>query len=160
MTTAPSVTFNYATWIATFPEFKGVSSEMGQSYFDIATLYFQNCGWTGSLPQAPTLLYMLTSHVAWLLAPRDGNGNPASSGVPAPPLVGRISSAAEGSVNVSTELDGSGSPSEAFFSQTKYGLLFWQGTSQFRTARWVGGPRPIVNGVFPSRRPGLYGRLY
>ena len=88
---------------------------------------------------------MLTAHLAWLYAPRDANGNPASTGQIAPPLVGRISTASEGSVSVSTELTSSGSPSEAFFSQTKYGLSFWQATAQFRTARYAARPLVIDN---------------
>ena len=63
-------------------------------------------------------------------APRDAAGIPAATGAPAPAIVGRISSASEGSVSVSSEYKDSGSPSEAFFTQTKYGAMFWQATAQ------------------------------
>jgi hypothetical protein len=133
----PVVVFDYESWVARYPEFAAVSEPLAQAYFDESSLYFANCGWTAALPQAPTLLNMLTAHIAWLYSPRDVNGNPASTGQTASPLVGRISTASEGSVSVGTELTSSGSPSEAFFTQTKYGFSFWQATAQFRTARWV-----------------------
>ena len=143
------VVFNYQVWVQMFSEFSAVSQPMAQGYFDLAELYYSNCGWTAAIPKAATFLNLLTAHMAWLLAPRDANGNPSSTGQPASPLVGRINSAGEGSVNVSVELDSSGSPSEAFFSQTKWGLIFWQATAQWRTARYVPAPRRGPNGVFP-----------
>ena len=147
--TAAQVTFNYSAWVARYPEFSAVSGPLAQAYFDEASLYFANCGWTASLPSAPTLLNMLTAHIAWLYAPRDANGNPSSTGQIAPPLTGRISTASEGSVSVTTELTASGSPSEAFFTQTKYGFSFWQATAQYRTFRYSPRPTRVVDGVFP-----------
>jgi hypothetical protein len=152
---AQTVAFDYATWVARYPEFAGVSQPLAQAYFNEAGLYFSNQGWTGALSIAPTLLNMLTAHLAWLYAPRDASGNPASTGQPASPITGRISSASEGSVSVTTELNSSGSPSEAWFTQTKYGFSFWQATAQFRTAIYVAHPTRIYDGVFPYR-----GRVY
>jgi hypothetical protein len=152
------VVFNYQVWVARYPEFANISEPLAQAYFDEAGLYFANCGWTASLRQAPTLLNMLTAHVAWLNAPRDANGNPSSSGTgEASAIVGRINSASEGSVSVGAELESSGSPSEAFFTQTRYGLAFWQATAQFRTAHYAARPTRVVNGAYPSRG---YGRVY
>lgn len=155
---SPGVTFNYAAWVGAFPVFSAVSSEQGQMYFDIATLYYNNCGWTGSLKIAPTLLNLLTSHIAWLLSPRDASGNPAAAGAPPPATVGRISNASEGSVSVTLELNPSGSPSESFFTQTEYGLMFWQATAQFRTAFYAAQPTFIPDGAYPYVGP-LAGRL-
>ena len=143
------IVFNYQTWVGMFPTFAAVSEPLAQGYFDLAELYYANCGWTAAIPKAATYLNLLTAHVAWLLAPRDGNGNPASAGQPASALVGRISSAGQGSVNVQIELEPSGSPSEAFFTQTQWGLMFWNGTASYRTARYMPGPRRGPNGVFP-----------
>ena len=70
---------------------------------------------------------------------------------PPPPLVGRVSSAAEGSVNISTELDTSGYPVPGFFQQTPWGLQYWQATSQFRQAVYVPQQTFVPDGVFPSR---------
>jgi Protein of unknown function (DUF4054) len=143
MQAPPMVVFDYTAWVARYPEFTNVSQTMAQAYFDEATLYFANCGWQASLPQAPTLLNMLTAHIAWLYAPRDEDGNPSSSGQTAPQLVGRISTTSEGSVSVSTDLtSNAGSPSQDFFTQTKYGFAFWQATAQFRSFRYARSPFP------------------
>lgn len=155
--TATPVVFNYTAWVARYPEFSAVGQPLAQAYFDEATLYFANCGWTASLPQAPTLLNMLTAHLAWLYAPRDLNGNPSATGQAASPLVGRISTASEGSVSVSTELNASGSPSESFFTQTKYGFSFWQATAQFRTMRYSPRPTRVATGAFPGAPYGVGG---
>jgi hypothetical protein len=76
------------------------------------------------------LLNMLTAHIAAL-------NSPGASGV-----VGRVSSASEGSVSVSAELAVPGSA--AWFAQTRYGIAFWQATAQYRTATY----RPPA---YPSR---------
>lgn len=154
----PVVTFDFAVWTANYPEFLACSAIQGQAWFDRADLYFANEATNPALAIGETrfaqLLYMLTSHVAWLSAPRDANGNPAASGQAPAPLVGRVSSASEGSVSVGIEWNGTGSPSEAWFLQSKYGADFWAATAQFRTFRYsarptvVGGPRyPYIPGV-------------
>ena len=150
-----AVTFNYDTWIQTFPEFVGVDQPQALMYFDLATLYFANCGWTACLPQAPTLLNLLTAHITQLLAPQC-NGNASSTGnQPNSSLVGRISNASEGSVSVGVELNPSGSPSESFFTQTKYGLLFWPATAQFRTGRYIARPTIVGPPIFGGRPLGF-----
>lgn len=156
----PTVTFNYDDFVAQFPVFAGLSPQQAQGYFNIAGLFFANTGWTGALPQATTLLYMLTAHIAWLLAPRDANGNPSSQGsadsIPPP---GRISSASEGSVSVQLDMGetNSGSPSQAFYMQSEYGIMYWYATAQFRTAVYVPPPPSFVTvggsyPFFPRRR--------
>lgn len=158
----PSVTFNYANWVATFPAMTAVPQAQAQAYFDLATLYFNNEGWPASLKQAPTLLNLLTAHIAQLLSPKDPvTGNPSASGIPASPLVGRIDQANEGSVSVHADMGDAtaGSPSQPWYMQTQYGAMYWAATAPFRTGRYVPGPpsRP-VQGVFPS---GPWpGRLY
>ena len=145
------IVFNYQGWVAAFPQFSAVSEPLAQTYFDMATLYFRNCGWQASLKQAPTLLNLLTTHIAWLYAPRDDNGNPASTGTFAPPIVGRISSASQGSVSMQTDFDSTkGSPRAQWYNSTPWGSAYFAATAQFRTARYVGVRRGVVNGVFPS----------
>jgi hypothetical protein len=158
----PAVTFDFAAWTAAYPEFAACSPVSGQAWFDRAGLYFandtRNPAWACNSANFAQLLYMLTSHVAWMNAPRDANGNPAASGQPAPPLVGRVNSATEGSVSVGVEWNGSGSPSEAWFLQTRYGSDFWQATAQFRTARYSALPTYVPGGrgfpFFGLRRSG------
>ena len=138
----------FTTWTAMFPAFGCLTETQGQAYFNLATLYVENStrnpAWcAGILPQ---LLYLVTAHVAWLLAPRDANGNPAPQGTPAAQIVGRINSATQGSVSVGTVLDGEpGSPSQAFYSQTEYGLMAWQAMAALRTYRYTVNPTNVGN---------------
>ncbi len=159
-TTVPPIIFDYAAWVARYPEFAAISPELAQAYFDEAGDYcpnatcnpaFQAIVYNGTtpVPLLGRLLNMLTAHIAWLSAPRDANGNPSSTGQVSSPLVGRINSAAEGSVNVAIELNSSGSPSEAWFTQTKYGFAYWQATAQFRTAIYMANPTIVVDSIFP-----------
>lgn len=152
MNGGPPVTFDYQTWIALFPEFSPLSSAQANGYFLRASLICANSATNpmnadGNLA---ALLYLLTSHVAWLNCPKDQNGNPAATGQPASEIVGRINSASQGSVSVASEWDGSGSPSEAYFLQSKYGAEFWAASSQYRTARYLARPTMVVNGIFPG----------
>ena len=145
----PAVPFVYADWVAEFPVFSAVSQPLAQSYFNRASNLFANdtCNPAFGAGILQQCLYLATAHVAFLNAPRDANGNPASTGQPASPLVGSITSAAEGSVNVAVEWKGSGSPSEAFWTQTTFGAELWAATSQFRTMLY--SPMPTIVGGFP-----------
>jgi hypothetical protein len=144
----PAVPFVYADWVAEFPVFTAVSQLLAQSYFNRASNLFANdtCNPAFGAGILQQCLYLATAHIAQLNAPRDLNGNPASTGQPASPLVGSITSAAEGSVNVGIEWKGSGSPSEAFWVQTSFGAEFWQATAQFRTMLYA--PQPTMVGGF------------
>lgn len=155
--TTPAVTFDPAAWKAAFPEFTNISDAAATGYFNRACGVFANDVCNPAFPsgQMTNLFNLLTSHVAFMSAPRDAMGNPFTPDVgvvstPASPLVGRISSASEGSVNVSAEYSSSGSPSEAWFLQTKYGAEFWQGTQQFRAAVYFANPTTVWGGVFPA----------
>jgi hypothetical protein len=132
------VTFDYATWAARYPELAlSIDTAQAQGYFDTACLYVDNTA-LSMVPVGPraSILYLTTSHVAQLLASQ--NGQPAS------PLVGRISGAGQGSVNVTTELN---TPqSAAWFAQTRYGLLAWQALAPYRTALYIPGGRPVFPG--------------
>lgn len=151
-----AVTFNYATWVARYPEFAAVSEPLAQSYFDEAGLYCQNvtCNPAFAAGVLPTLLNMLTAHIAWLNAPRDENGNPASTGAAAPEIVGRINSASEGSVSVQAEWNTGtpASPSEAWYIQTKYGAAYWGATAQFRTFQYSALPTVVAGPLYPAYR--------
>ena len=149
-----AVEFNYGTWVARYPEFAAVSEQLAQAYWDEAALYCANntCNPAFADGALPTLLNMLTSHIAWLNAPRDLNGNPASTGTPASPIVGRISSASQGSVSVSTEMGdvAGGSPSQPWYMQTVYGSSYWFATSKYRTARYSANPMRVAGTGYPG----------
>lgn len=146
------VTFSYDTWTAMFAEFAGLSAPQGQGYFNRACLICANS------PANPmngdgilaTMLYLLTSHIAWLNCPRDASGNPAASGAPAAPLVGRVANASEGSVSVQVEWNGGmdASGMQAYFTQTKYGAEYWAASAPYRTARYIARPTrvPLAGG--------------
>jgi hypothetical protein len=133
-----SVAFNYAAWVARYPEFSAVSEPTAQGYFNEATLYFAN-GYCPANPN-PTnqllLLQMLTAHIAALYS--GINGGPPS------PLVGRISNASEGSVSVAVEFPMTNQ--SAWFQTTPYGSSFWAATANLRTMRYVPGPQGYYGG--------------
>lgn len=117
-----SVTFNYSTFIARYPEFSDVSEQTAAAYFSEATLYCDNTG-AGPITNDSTravLLNMLVAHIA-VLAARDSQ------------QVGRISSFSEGSVSGSIE--GPPAGSGAWYQQSKYGAAYWQATVQYRRHR-------------------------
>ncbi len=162
---SPAVTYNFSDWIGAFPEFTNVGDVLGQTYFNRATNIFANtiinpayCGLGSQGFQ--TALYLLVSHVAWLNAPRDASGNPAATGQPASPIVGRINTASEGSVSVGADMGdaNAGSPSQAYFMQTKYGAEFWTTMAPFRTAVPVNNPQFMPLTGFPGWIGGFRGR--
>lgn len=125
-----TVTPDYTTWLQLFPEFSNVSEDQFAMYWDMATQYCRNDG-CGPVTKASTqtrLLNLMTAHWAFLLA-----GNNRSDG--ASNLVGQITSAGEGSVNVSVQNDYPPGSAQ-WFQQTKYGSAFYQATAVYRTGRW------------------------
>lgn len=120
--------FDWALFELTFPEFTGLTQPVATSYFNTATMYLSNDG-SGPVADAGqqlTLLNLLTAHITKILFGSNGQG---PSGI-----VGRISSATEGSVSAGTDfpttLNG------AWLAQTAYGALYWQLTAQYRTMQY------------------------
>lgn len=143
------VPFVYADWIAAYPEFNVpptvVLAPQAQRFFAQADLYFDNG------PSAPArfritdeqqtqIMWMLVAHLAQL---RVGSNGQAASG-----LVGRISSASEGSVSVSTEFPTTAN--SAWFLQTPYGADFWQATAALRTMHYRPKQGRFGNGLGPG----------
>lgn len=132
----PAVPFVFADWSAMFPEFAGrvVQMQAEGLYFPIACQAIPNSD-TGPVadPVArTTLLYLTVAHVAQLYAPTVPGGKP-------PGLVGRISSAGEGSVSVSADV-GPITDSSAWWVQTSYGMTVWKLLAPYRLARYVPPP--------------------
>lgn len=132
MITPGIVVFDPAAFIAQFSAFSTVPTAALQNNFSLATLQLNNS--YGSIVQdAPTraqLLNLLTAHLTALL---NGVGsNPPSD------IVGRISGASQGSVSVQTEFR-TDSEAAAFYTQTKWGAIYWQSTAIYRTAHYVSG---------------------
>lgn len=149
------VTFSFSEWTTMFPEFAACNPTTAATWFTRASFL---CGNQTTNPlysvtdMLKTAIYLLTAHIAWLNAPRDPTGNPASSGSPPSPIVGRINTATEGSVSVGADMGdaNAGSPSQAWYEQTKYGAEYWAMTACVRTARYIASP------AYVSR---LYGRF-
>lgn len=105
--------------------------------FAQATIYHRNDG-TGPVCDPVVqlaLLDMVVAHLAYMQY-----GLP---GQPPSPIVGRISSASQGSVSVSTEFPGQPA-SAAWWDQTRYGANYWAATLPYRTMRYV----PPVSRIF------------
>jgi hypothetical protein len=138
------VTFDPAAFKARYPEFATLSNTLLQAYFDEAALLYLDNTEASRVQQVERrglLLNMLVAHIAQI--------NAGSSTQPASPLVGRITTATEGSVSVSADM-GAVPGTAAWFLQTKYGASFWQATAQFRTMRYVPGTSSCCGG----RQPG------
>ena len=109
-----------------------------QSFFYEAEILFNNTSKScvQDLTKRKILLYMIVAHLATLQAQVDA-GNM---------LVGRLSSASEGSVSISSDYGVLGS-SEKWWVQTPYGAKFWQMTAMFRTSLYV-----VTNFAMPVNR--------
>lgn len=131
--------FDYDQWAAMFPEMAGsVNAALAGSFFSIAALLLDNtdCSPVQDVAARLTMLNYATAHIASLA----GYPLPTGATVPTPrELVGRVSSATEGSVSVSTDY-GAMKENSAWWLQTQYGAMFWQLTRWLRTARYVPAP--------------------
>lgn len=127
------VVFDYAAWSARYPELAAsVDAPTALLYFNEAGLYCSNTDESPiqDVTRRGLILNMLTAHIVALNAQL--NGQESS------PLVGRIASAGEGSVNVQAVFDVPGSA--AWFASSKYGAAAWQAMLPYRTARYLSSP--------------------
>lgn len=146
------VVFDFSVWSARYPEFPSVTLTQANAYFTEATLYCDNSDASRilDLGQRGALLNMLVAHIAKLNTGDDSDDEGASS------LVGRISSASEGSVSVSVDLGGA--PGSAYwFAQTKYGLAYFQATARYRRMRYRPGPQRFFSGYGAQSDPNWLG---
>jgi hypothetical protein len=129
------VTFDPVAFKIAYPAFVNVDDAFLQSCFNEAGLYLSNtnCSPVQNITKRTLLLWMLTAHIATL----KGALNPDGSTTP----VGRLASAAEGSVSIGTEYNAPGTA--AWFIQTQYGAAFWQATSSLRGFRYSARPTRV-----------------
>lgn len=146
---APGVAaFDYARWSTRYPELVAVTPQpLAEALFAEAGLYLSNTAASPVGDAAPggrrdLLLGMLMAHLAYLRA------FAAAQGVGG--LVGRITSATEGSVSVGSDVP-SLPGSAAWYGLSPYGLLYWQATRQYRTMRYVPGAGPAATGCYGAR---------
>ncbi len=128
------VSLDYQAWITQFPAFQTLQPDVVLGYWDIAGEIVGNTPCCGLMPVArrTSLLNLMTAHIAQLFSGANGAG-PAG-------VVGRITSATEGSVSVSVAAIGGSSPSAEWYNQTQYGALAWLLMGPYRSARYVPGP--------------------
>jgi hypothetical protein len=144
------VEFDYEKWAQVYPVFAypggaiPVSDAQAGVYFVQATMLHAN---DGSGPvcnplQQSVLLNAVVAHLAAINSPPAGQ-------VEASAIVGRISSASEGSVSVVTE--NTYPPGTAqYWQQTKYGSFYWEATKSFRRAQYKPNPRSGANPYLPG----------
>lgn len=140
-----SVIFDYQLWILRYPEFaSSVSPQLAAIYFEEAEIYCDNTPNSIVSDEGRRRIYLgqLTAHIAQLNAPL--NGQPSQT------LVGRISSASQGSVSVSIANDYPPGTVQ-WFQATKYGAAYWAATSPYRTAKYVPGPVRNMDPFRPIR---------
>jgi hypothetical protein len=131
-----AVVFDPTAFKSAYPQFVAVSDAALTNYFNLATLYLSNadCSIVQDIPRRTTLLWLLTAHIGYLSGALSPDGQPG--------LVGRISSATEGSVSVTADMPSS--PNAAWFNQTAWGAMFWQSTLSLRSFRYRMQPTRIT----------------
>ncbi|WP_118846481.1 DUF4054 domain-containing protein [Neisseria lactamica] len=124
----PAVVFDKARFQTAYPEVQATDAQL-EMWFAQAESLLDNTG--RSIVKKPEeremLLFLLVRHFA-ALAERAAQGG----------LVGRIASAAEGSVSVSADM-GAAIGNAAWYLQTPHGATFWQLTAKYRRFRYVSG---------------------
>lgn len=150
------VAFNYAAWLARYPEFAAVPQDTVTAYFGEACIYHSNNG-SGPVDDPvvqSALLNMVTAHIAARYSQSQGSPVPGAA-QDANGLVGRVSSASEGSVSVQTEnLYAAGSAQ--WWQQTKYGSDYWNATKAYRTMRYRASPGRFAGSSIYAGRSGFW----
>ena len=106
-----------------------------ESFFYEAELLFNNTSKScvKDLKKRKVLLYMIVAHLATLFQKAlAGNG-----------LVGRLSSASEGSVSISSEYSVSQVGGEKWWSQTPWGADYWTLSAPYRVLNYVATNFPM-----------------
>lgn len=151
-----AVAFNYAAWSARFPELVASTPEEKATALFVEASYIaignDEDGRPPSLVTDPVrrliLLNLIVAHTAFL-SNRAAQGEGSGAG-----MVGNITSAGEGSVNVS--LGNYPVGSDKWWQQSQYGSLFWtMAGSLIVTPKYTPGPRAYT-GVGRRLAPGYY----
>jgi hypothetical protein len=140
------VSANYGQWLQKFPEFGRVTENQYMGYWSDATIFLRNDGTSPVQDpnQQASLLGLITAHLVKLNV-----GTPDGTASPGTQLVGRVASATQGGVSVSTDLPTVAS--QAWWAQTQYGLSYYQASAPFRLM-YYRGPRRRGRGYWPFGR--------
>lgn len=125
--------FNPSDFKAAYPQFAKYTDEQLNWFFKVAEHYVDNSEASCfSLEEREIMFFFLVAHLAELQN-RIDNGN---SGI-----VGRISSATEGSVSTSIDYNMGSGALEQWLKQTPYGASFYAFAAKYMTALWVAADR-------------------
>lgn len=127
------VVLDISKFRAMFPEFSNVADSILPFLFDQSTDYLNNSDYSlvEDAVKRERLLYMLMAHIAYVRY-GDASGNGGTG------MVGRLSSASEGSVSVSSDA-GQIEFRYMWYTQSPYGMDFWQATKVYRMANYYPG---------------------
>lgn len=127
------VTLDIPKFRAMYPEFSNLTDAQLPFLFDRATDYLNNSDFSLVIDAAKRerLLYLLVAHLAYVRY-GDANGSGGSG------MVGRLSSASEGSVSVSSDA-GQIEFRYMWYTQSQYGMDYWQATKVYRMANYYPG---------------------
>ncbi|HGK4602799.1 TPA: DUF4054 domain-containing protein [Yersinia enterocolitica] len=127
------VVFDITKFRAMFPEFSNVADDLLPFLFDQATDYLNNSDFSlvDNVIKRERLLYLLMAHLAYMRY-GDVKGDGGSG------MVGRLSSASEGSVSASSEA-GVVEFRYMWYTQSPYGMDYWQATKVYRMANYYPG---------------------
>lgn len=130
-----------------FPQFASYSNEQLMWFFESIEYIIDNSESSCiSLKNRKRWFWLLVAHKAELQN-RINSGNTG--------LVGRISSATEGSVSISTDYPIGSGALEQWLKSTPYGAEFYAVTAAWRTALWVSAEAPM-----PVNRNRWFNRLF
>ena len=124
------VVFDPAAFKARYKEFASCDDALLSDYFEESMDILNNTDSSivRSVDERRRLLWYLTAHKAEL----GGNGMPGSGHG----MVGRISSATQGSVSATSEYAMPKTLTASWYLQTKYGTDYWNATAKYRTFRY------------------------
>lgn len=127
------VVFDVAEFRALYPSIVATDQQL-EDYFAMAETFLDNtrCSVVKDLAARKRMLYLLVAHIATITGMAE-KGNP---------VVGRISSATEGSVSVSLDYGTMGN-NERWYLQTPWGAMYWQLTKKYRSAVYRLGIAPM-----------------
>lgn len=127
------VVFDPVEFREIYPKIVATDAQL-EDYFAMAETFLNNtkCSVVKDLKARKRMLYLLVAHIATITGMAEAGNN----------VVGRISSATEGSVSVSLDYGTLGN-NERWYMQTPWGAMYWQLTRPYRSATYRQGLPPM-----------------
>lgn len=135
------VVFDPVEFRELYPTIQATDEQL-EMYFEMAETFLDNtkCSVVKDLGARKRLLYLLVAHIATLAGQAEKGNN----------VVGRVSSATEGTVSIGLDYGTMGN-NERWYLQTPWGAMYWQLTKKYRSAVYRLGlrPMPVQRTYFP-----------